>query len=170
MRAVRAASAGRDAARPRGRRARGRVDRRAAPVAPARSASPRASRRCSRLIARGRSNKLIARELGIAEKTVKTHVGHVLAKLGVTDRTQAAVIAVRTGLRRQSLRGPRTNYPYEPRPDRIYGDRMPNAIVTGASRGLGLALARVARRRRLAARHRRARAPRSSHAQRALRS
>ena len=50
------------------------------------------------LIARGRSNKLIARELGIAEKTVKTHVGHVLAKLGVTDRTQAAVIAVRTGL------------------------------------------------------------------------
>jgi len=51
-----------------------------------------------RLIARGRSNKLIARELGIAEKTVKTHVGHVLAKLGVTDRTQAAVIAVRTGL------------------------------------------------------------------------
>jgi DNA-binding NarL/FixJ family response regulator len=50
------------------------------------------------LIARGRSNKLIARELGISEKTVKTHVGHVLAKLGVTDRTQAAVIAVRTGL------------------------------------------------------------------------
>jgi DNA-binding NarL/FixJ family response regulator len=50
------------------------------------------------LIARGRSNKLIAQELGIAEKTVKTHVGHVLAKLGVTDRTQAAVIAVRTGL------------------------------------------------------------------------
>jgi len=50
------------------------------------------------LIARGRSNKLIARELAISEKTVKTHVGHVLAKLGVTDRTQAAVIAVRTGL------------------------------------------------------------------------
>ncbi len=50
------------------------------------------------LIARGRSNKRIAQELGIAEKTVKTHVGHVLAKLGVTDRTQAAVIAVRTGL------------------------------------------------------------------------
>jgi DNA-binding NarL/FixJ family response regulator len=54
------------------------------------------------LIARGRSNKLIARELGIAEKTVKTHVGHVLAKLGVTDRTQAAVIAVRTGLAGES--------------------------------------------------------------------
>jgi NarL family two-component system response regulator LiaR len=45
------------------------------------------------LIARGRSNKLIARELGISEKTVKTHVGHVLAKLGVSDRTQAALKA-----------------------------------------------------------------------------
>ena len=46
------------------------------------------------LIAAGRSNKRIAFELGIAEKTVKTHVGHVLAKLGVTDRTQAACCAV----------------------------------------------------------------------------
>jgi DNA-binding NarL/FixJ family response regulator len=52
------------------------------------------------LIARGYSNKRIARELGIAEKTVKTHVGHLLAKLGVTDRTQAAVHAVRMGLDR----------------------------------------------------------------------
>ena len=52
------------------------------------------------LIARGFSNKRIARELGIAEKTVKTHVGHVLAKLGVTDRTQAALHAVRAGLAR----------------------------------------------------------------------
>ena len=50
------------------------------------------------LIASGRSNKRIALELGISEKTVKTHVGHVLAKLGVTDRTQAAVLAVRHGL------------------------------------------------------------------------
>ena len=47
------------------------------------------------LIARGMSNKRIALELGIAEKTVKTHVGHVLAKLGVSDRTQAALHAVR---------------------------------------------------------------------------
>jgi two-component system, NarL family, response regulator LiaR len=54
------------------------------------------------LIARGFSNKRIALELGIAEKTVKTHVGHVLAKLGVTDRTQAAVHAVRMGLERGS--------------------------------------------------------------------
>src|SRR5712691_10687676 len=50
------------------------------------------------LIGRGFPNKRIARELDISEKTVKTHVGHVLGKLGVTDRTQAAVVAVRAGL------------------------------------------------------------------------
>ena len=50
------------------------------------------------LIANGRSNKRIALELGISEKTVKAHVGRVLAKLGVSDRTQAAVLAVREGL------------------------------------------------------------------------
>ncbi|HUO69360.1 MAG TPA: response regulator transcription factor [Solirubrobacteraceae bacterium] len=50
------------------------------------------------LIVGGRSNKRIAFELGISEKTVKTHVGHVLEKLGVTDRTQAALLAVRDGL------------------------------------------------------------------------
>jgi DNA-binding NarL/FixJ family response regulator len=50
------------------------------------------------LIARGLANKRIALELGLSEKTVKAHVGHVLAKLGVTDRTQAAVLAVRAGL------------------------------------------------------------------------
>ncbi|HEY1508637.1 MAG TPA: response regulator transcription factor [Solirubrobacteraceae bacterium] len=50
------------------------------------------------LIARGQSNKRIALALGISEKTVKTHVGHLLAKLGVTDRTQAALLAVEEGL------------------------------------------------------------------------
>jgi DNA-binding NarL/FixJ family response regulator len=50
------------------------------------------------LIGRGYSNKRIANELELSEKTVKTHVGHVLAKLGVTDRTQAAVFAVRAGI------------------------------------------------------------------------
>ncbi|HWE33242.1 MAG TPA: response regulator transcription factor [Solirubrobacteraceae bacterium] len=50
------------------------------------------------LLAHGRSNKRIAYELGISEKTVKTHVGHVFAKLGVTDRTQAALLAVQQGL------------------------------------------------------------------------
>ncbi|MBA3245471.1 MAG: response regulator transcription factor [Actinobacteria bacterium] len=50
------------------------------------------------LIGHGVPNKLIARDLGLSEKTVKTHVSHVLGKLGVTDRTQAAVLAVRAGL------------------------------------------------------------------------
>ena len=47
------------------------------------------------LIARGQSNKRIALELGIAEKTVKTHVSNILAKLGLSDRTQVAMHAVR---------------------------------------------------------------------------
>ena len=50
------------------------------------------------LLARGRANKAIAFELGVAEKTVKTHVGNILAKLGLSDRTQAALYAVREGL------------------------------------------------------------------------
>lgn len=50
------------------------------------------------LIGRGFPNKRIASELGISERTVKSHVGRVLAKLGVDDRTQAAVVAVRAGL------------------------------------------------------------------------
>jgi len=48
-------------------------------------------------IARGRSNREIARGLSLAEKTVKTHVSNVLMKLGVADRTQAAIFAVRNG-------------------------------------------------------------------------
>jgi two-component system, NarL family, response regulator LiaR len=58
----------------------------------------RREREVLELIAHGRSNKRIAYELGISEKTVKTHVGHVLGKLGVTDRTQAALLAVQRGL------------------------------------------------------------------------
>jgi NarL family two-component system response regulator LiaR len=50
------------------------------------------------LLGRGLTNRLIARNLGVSEKTVKTHVGNVLAKLGVADRTQAALYAVRHGL------------------------------------------------------------------------
>ncbi|HTS97284.1 MAG TPA: response regulator transcription factor [Streptosporangiaceae bacterium] len=46
-------------------------------------------------IAGGRSNREIARLLRVSEKTVKTHVSSVLAKLGVADRTQAALLAVR---------------------------------------------------------------------------
>jgi len=59
------------------------------------------------LIGRGLPNKLIARELDVAEKTVKTHVSNVLAKLGVTDRTQAALYAARARVERDA--GPRDN-------------------------------------------------------------
>lgn len=47
------------------------------------------------LIAQGLTNKTIARDLGIGPGTVKAHVEKVIAKLGVTDRTQAAVLATR---------------------------------------------------------------------------
>ena len=49
-------------------------------------------------ITQGRSNREIARSLSLSEKTVKTHVSNVLMKLGVADRTQAALLAVRRGL------------------------------------------------------------------------
>ncbi len=51
-----------------------------------------------RLLAAGRANKEIAQQLSIGEKTVKTHVSKILAKLGVQSRTQAALYAVRIGL------------------------------------------------------------------------
>jgi DNA-binding NarL/FixJ family response regulator len=51
-----------------------------------------------RLIVEGLANKEIAGRLGIAEKTVKSHVSRVLDKLGLADRTQAAVFAIRTGM------------------------------------------------------------------------
>jgi DNA-binding NarL/FixJ family response regulator len=51
-----------------------------------------------RLLAQGQANKQIAASLHIGEKTVKTHVSNILAKLGVPSRTQAALYAVRIGL------------------------------------------------------------------------
>jgi len=51
-----------------------------------------------RLLALGHSNKDIARHLQIVEDTVKTHVKHILAKLGVQSRTQAVLCAMRLGL------------------------------------------------------------------------
>jgi DNA-binding NarL/FixJ family response regulator len=51
-----------------------------------------------RLVAEGKANKEIARALKIGEKTVKTHVSRILAKLGVQSRTQAALYAARIGL------------------------------------------------------------------------
>ena len=50
------------------------------------------------LVARGTSNKLIARELEIGETTVKTHLLHIFSKLGVDDRTAAVTTAVERGI------------------------------------------------------------------------
>ena len=50
------------------------------------------------LIARGLSNTDISETLFIAEQTTKTHVGRILAKLGLRDRTQAVVAAYESGL------------------------------------------------------------------------
>ncbi len=49
-------------------------------------------------VARGLSNREIAEELGIAERTARTHVSNILAKLGLASRTQAALFAVQHGL------------------------------------------------------------------------
>jgi DNA-binding NarL/FixJ family response regulator len=51
-----------------------------------------------RLIATGKSNREIAEEMVISEKTVKTHVSNVLGKLHLEDRTQAAIFALKHGL------------------------------------------------------------------------
>ena len=51
-----------------------------------------------RLMADGKANKEIASELGISERTVKTHLGHLFEKLGATSRTEALRVATRRGL------------------------------------------------------------------------
>jgi len=55
-------------------------------------------RQVLRCVARGKPNKLIARELGISEKTVKTHLTRIFQQIGVTDRTQAALWARENGI------------------------------------------------------------------------
>lgn len=66
---------------------------------PEKSAEPLTERETEvlRLLAQGMSNKEIARALQITEQTVKTHVSHILDKLGVPSRTQAALYAIRNG-------------------------------------------------------------------------
>ena len=51
-----------------------------------------------KLLADGKANKEIASELDISERTVKTHLGHLFEKLGVTSRTEAIKVATRRGL------------------------------------------------------------------------
>jgi DNA-binding NarL/FixJ family response regulator len=51
-----------------------------------------------RLVANGRTNEQIARELLLSTSTVKNHVGRILGKLGASDRTQAAIMAIEMGL------------------------------------------------------------------------
>jgi NarL family two-component system response regulator LiaR len=68
--------------------------RRPAPPDPLGPLSPR-EREVLRLIARGHSNRQIARDLAIGEQTVKTHVRSILNKLGLQDRVQAAIFALR---------------------------------------------------------------------------
>lgn len=68
--------------------------RRPPPPDPLRPLSPR-ERDVLGLIARGHSNRQIARDLEIGEQTVKTHVRSILAKLGLQDRVQAAIFALR---------------------------------------------------------------------------
>jgi DNA-binding NarL/FixJ family response regulator len=52
------------------------------------------------LVARGKTNKAIAGELGMGDATVKTHLSHALSKLGAQDRTQAVTLAIQRGLLR----------------------------------------------------------------------
>jgi DNA-binding NarL/FixJ family response regulator len=68
------------------------------PAGPATEPLTPREREVLRLVVEGYANKQIARRLLITEKTVKTHVSSILQKLGVADRTAAAVMAIRQGL------------------------------------------------------------------------
>ena len=93
--AIRDAHAGRPALHPDVAR---RLMRHAAAPEPGLAELTARERDVLRLVVEGLANKEIANRLRIGEKTVKTHVSRVLAKLGVADRTQAAVLAIRNRL------------------------------------------------------------------------
>jgi DNA-binding NarL/FixJ family response regulator len=93
-RAVRAAARGEAPLDPRAGRALLQARAGASPL----DALSEREREVLQLVARGLPNKLIARELSISEKTVKTHLTSVFRTIGVTDRTQAALWAERNGL------------------------------------------------------------------------
>jgi DNA-binding NarL/FixJ family response regulator len=79
-----------------------RYARRLPPSTPPRSAALRnltnREHQVLALVARGRSNSAIAEELHLAESSIKTHVSHVLTKLGLVDRVQLVVFAYENGL------------------------------------------------------------------------
>ena len=86
---------------------RSMVDREQSPASPSGIAAPEESlsepltareTEILRLLAQGQTNPQIARELVVSPGTVKSHVRHIIAKLGVSDRTQAAVRAMELGL------------------------------------------------------------------------
>jgi DNA-binding NarL/FixJ family response regulator len=92
-----------------------RQPRPAPALPPALGALTRRETEVLRLIACGLSNNEISGALVIAEQTTKTHVGRVLAKLGLRDRAQAVVLAYETGLVTPGESGPARTRP-DPRP------------------------------------------------------
>jgi DNA-binding NarL/FixJ family response regulator len=101
--AIRAAARGEAPLAPRAAAAllQARHDHRASAGAAAGDLTPR-ELDVLRLVIDGQANKQIARGLGISEKTVKGHLTNVFQRIGVTDRTQAALWAERTGIFRES--------------------------------------------------------------------
>jgi DNA-binding NarL/FixJ family response regulator len=74
------------------------VQRDAPPRVPADLGLSEREARVLRLLLEGKSNKLICRELDLAESTVKNHVTRILKALNVTSRTQAVIVAAQMGL------------------------------------------------------------------------